>query len=122
MANTGTIETILRDEILGRVAGRLKIPVSELLKPNRCERRTAEARQIAMYLLYNLNGKSLTRAGAVMNRDRTTVRYAVSKVESSRRLSEMASQILVSYKNAASARIFDTTERVDAPNPGQSSV
>jgi len=116
------IETILRDEILGRVARVLCVPVSELLKPNRGQIRIAEARQIAMYLLFHLNGQSLTNAGEVMARDRTTVRYAVDKVSKDKRLKETAVRIMAGYKNAISAKLSSSNERVDAPRPGGPSV
>jgi chromosomal replication initiation ATPase DnaA len=121
MTNPGTIETILRDEILGRVARVLHVPVSELLKPNRGQIRIAEARQIAMYLLFHLNGHSLSRVGDVMARDRTTVRYAVDKVSMDKRLRDTAAHIMVGYKNAVAASNPGSKERVDAPRPGRPS-
>ena len=44
---------------------------------------TAEARQIAMYLIRKLTNLSLPDIGKEFNRDHTTVMYAIKKVESS---------------------------------------
>lgn len=118
MTSTETIDRVMRDEILGRVARVLHVPVSELLKPNRGKIGIAEARQVAMYLLFHLNGQNLSRAGEVMDRDRTTIRYAVDKVTANKRLRDTAARIMVGYRNAVASSNPVSKERVDAPRPG----
>ncbi|WDR06424.1 helix-turn-helix domain-containing protein [Devosia rhodophyticola] len=55
-----------------------------LTHPSRCRRNTAQARQLAMYLIHVSLGRSLTEVGRVFGRDRTTVSYACALIEDGR--------------------------------------
>jgi chromosomal replication initiation ATPase DnaA len=50
----------------------------------RCKRSIAQTRQIAMYLAHVGLGLSLTASGRGLGRDRTTVRYACTRIEDAR--------------------------------------
>ena len=69
---------------LGVVAEAKGVAISELLLPNRGVAEIAFARQLAMYLVHILLGRSLTEVGAVFGRDRTTVAHACALIEDMR--------------------------------------
>ncbi|WDR02729.1 helix-turn-helix domain-containing protein [Devosia algicola] len=74
-ASLAVIKLVSREK---NVAARL------LTHPSRCRRNTAQARQLAMYLVHVSLGRSLTEVGRVFGRDRTTVSYACALIEDGR--------------------------------------
>jgi len=60
------------------------IELSELLSQTRGRKKTAFARQIAMYLAHTTGGLSLSSVGRLFRRDRTTVSHACALVEDAR--------------------------------------
>ncbi|WP_420393171.1 helix-turn-helix domain-containing protein [Acuticoccus sp.] len=66
------------------VAAALNLPVDELGAKTRRAAPVAFARQIAMYCAHVTFGWSLTEAGAVFSRDRTTAAHACRVVEDRR--------------------------------------
>jgi len=60
------------------------VPPQALHAPNRGQADVAIARQAAMYLAHVVFGLSLTRVGALFERDRTTVAHACARVEDRR--------------------------------------
>lgn len=69
------------DLVVALVAKDRKVPLMLLFHASRGRRSTAAARQLAMYLLHVVLGRSLTQVGLVFDRDRTTVSYACAAVE-----------------------------------------
>jgi hypothetical protein len=60
------------------------VELSQLLLPTRGRKRTAFARQVAMYLAHTSGGLSLSGVGRLFKRDRTTVAHACALVEDAR--------------------------------------
>lgn len=84
------IETIQQ-----HVAASFGIPIIEMTS-DRVERNAARPRQIAMYLARYLTTRSLPRIGRSFgNRDRTTVQFAVKRIEAL-----IGSDELLAYKVA----------------------
>jgi chromosomal replication initiation ATPase DnaA len=54
---------------------------AELLSQRRCSRQIAAARQLAMYLVHTLLGRTYLEVGQIFGRDRTTVSHACARVE-----------------------------------------
>jgi chromosomal replication initiation ATPase DnaA len=57
------------------------VPMSQLLHRSRCRAPVAHSRQVAMYLMHTLLGRTMTEVGRYFGRDRTTVAYACGCVE-----------------------------------------
>jgi chromosomal replication initiation ATPase DnaA len=57
------------------------VPPRMLRRATRCSARIASARQAAIYFAHVVFAANLTRAGGIFGRDRTTARYACSKME-----------------------------------------
>lgn len=68
----------------GLVAYALRVSLSEILESRRGPAEAAQARQIAMYIVYVGCGISLARVAAAFNRDRSTVSYACQQIEDRR--------------------------------------
>jgi hypothetical protein len=66
------------------VAGAFDVEMDLMRVPTRGRARVALARQVAMYLAHVGCGLSLTEAGELFERDRTTVAYACHIVEARR--------------------------------------
>lgn len=66
------------------VSAMFAVPCCKLRAARRCDARTAFARQVAMYLAHVVFGLTLTRAGQLFGRDRTTVAHACTVVEDRR--------------------------------------
>lgn len=62
----------------------LGVPVEEILGEGRGSRRTAFARQVAMYLCHVAFERSLARVAQAFGRDRSTVAYACHLIEDRR--------------------------------------
>lgn len=56
----------------------------DFFAPSRRHMKTANARQLAMYLCHVLTGLTMTEVGAFFGRDRTTVSHACALIEDSR--------------------------------------
>ena len=61
-----------------------KIPVELFFHRSRCKSQIADARQLAMYLLHVVVGKSMSEVGRFFGRDRTTVSHACTIIEDRR--------------------------------------
>lgn len=59
-------------------------PVEEIAAPTRRSKKTAFARQVAMYLTHVAFGMSLSRVAMAFGRDRTTVAHACQLIETRR--------------------------------------
>ncbi|MBP0615646.1 helix-turn-helix domain-containing protein [Jiella mangrovi] len=57
------------------------VPVAEIRRPSRAENRACDARHVAMYLANTTFGISLSRIALAFGRDRTSIAYAVRRVE-----------------------------------------
>lgn len=57
------------------------VRVAEIRRPSRAESRACDARHAAMYLANTTFGISLTRIGAAFGRERTSIAYAIRRVE-----------------------------------------
>ena len=66
------------------VAFALRVSLTEILESRRGAAEAAQARQIAMYIVYVGCGISLARVAAAFNRDRSTVSYACQRIEDRR--------------------------------------
>lgn len=68
-------------DLVARMRG---VPPLLLLHPRRCRAAVAEARQLAMYLMHVIHGRSYADVGAFFGRDRTTVSHACARIEDCR--------------------------------------
>ena len=66
------------------VAYGLQVSTEEILESKRGSAKAAQARQIAMYVVYVGFGISLARVAIAFNRDRSTVAYACHQIEDRR--------------------------------------
>lgn len=78
-----TLEPTTHQQILRSVARRHRVPLQRILGPDR-HRDVVYARQEAAWRLRNL-GLSYPKIGQVLNRDHTTIMYAVRQHETRRR-------------------------------------
>ncbi|MEM8551655.1 MAG: helix-turn-helix domain-containing protein [Pseudomonadota bacterium] len=74
----------VRQMIEVTVAAAFRLPVEELAAKTRRTAPVAFARQVSMYCAHVTFGWSLTEAGAIFNRDRTTAAHACRVVEDRR--------------------------------------
>lgn len=74
----------VRDAVVAIVAAEYRLPGARLMARTRGPAPVAKARQIAMYLAHVAGGLSLTDAGLMFGRDRTTVAHACGAVEDAR--------------------------------------
>lgn len=70
--------------VVAIVARRRSIPLGRLLHRSRCEADIAEARQLAMYLVHVILGRTYSQVGQFFGRDRTTVAHACARIEDQR--------------------------------------
>jgi chromosomal replication initiation ATPase DnaA len=70
--------------LLTLIAADRQVPLGLLLHPSRCRAGVAATRQLAMYLMNVVLGRSLTDVGMFFGRDRTTVSYACGLIEDQR--------------------------------------
>ncbi len=78
------IDPALRNVIEQTVARVFDVDIEHMRLPTRGPARAATARQVAMYLAHVVCGLSLTEAGELFERDRTTVAHACHVVEDRR--------------------------------------
>jgi chromosomal replication initiation ATPase DnaA len=71
-------------EITKRVSAVLSVADDDILTDGRGTRRASLARHITMYLMHTLLSASYSAVGEALSRDRTTVMYAVRRVEAMR--------------------------------------
>lgn len=81
MAQHGDREAL---ELVQSVASARGVMVAQIFKAHRGKLPIALARQIAMYLMHIMLGRSLTNVGVFFDRDRTTIAYACAKIEDMR--------------------------------------
>ena len=72
------------DRVLALVAAHAGIPRALLLHSSRCQAPIARSRQMAMYLMHTLLGRTMTEVGRYFGRDRTTVAHACGRIEDAR--------------------------------------
>jgi chromosomal replication initiation ATPase DnaA len=84
------------------VAAAFNLPVEELQAKTRRTAPVAFARQVSMYCAHVTFGWSLTEAGALFNRDRTTAAHACRVVED-RRDDETLDTLVQSIEDSLSA-------------------
>ena len=74
-----------RDDAAARlvalVAADRQVPTILLLHPSRCGAAVAEARQLSMYLMHVVLGRTYAQVGGFFGRDRTTVSHACAHIE-----------------------------------------
>lgn len=70
--------------ILDLVGAARGVTRSEILSRRRCSREVVSARQLAMYLVHVLLGRTYLEVGRLFGRDRTTVSHACARVEDQR--------------------------------------
>jgi chromosomal replication initiation ATPase DnaA len=70
--------------VLDAVASACGVTRAELLSGRRCSQEVAASRQLAMYLVHVLLGRTYEQVGGIFGRDRTTVSYACARVEDRR--------------------------------------
>lgn len=85
------------------------VPPSKLRAARRCEARVALARQVAMYLAHVVFGLTLTRAGQLFGRDRTTVAHACAVVEDRREDAALDRALNIVESALSSARVCGVT-------------
>ena len=88
-AATGRMDRLRRSDpaaarALAIVADAKHVQIVQLLQANRGMAPVAFARQLAMYLVHILMGRTLTDVGALFGRDRTTVAHACALIEDQR--------------------------------------
>ncbi|NMC20254.1 MAG: hypothetical protein GYA33_07505, partial [Thermogutta sp.] len=72
-------------QVLRAASRHFRVPVAELKGPAR-SRTVVRAREIAVYLIATLSGKSLRQIGKILGgRDHTTISYAFHKAQSALR-------------------------------------
>lgn len=72
------------ERVMALVARDRSVPLALLRHHTRCRAPVAEARQIAMYLIHTLLGRTMTAVGGYFGRDRTTVAHACGRIEDRR--------------------------------------
>lgn len=76
---------LARDEaaarILDLVGATRGVTRAEILSRRRCSRQVVMARQLAMYLVHILLGRTYLEVGRLFGRDRTTVSHACARIE-----------------------------------------
>lgn len=70
--------------IVDLVAAAQGVTRAELLTQRRCSPEVTVARQLAMYLVHTLLGRTYREVGVLFGRDRTTVSYACARTEDRR--------------------------------------
>jgi chromosomal replication initiation ATPase DnaA len=87
-ASTKTITQLREAEdiqaLLTLIKGQWGIPPRLIFHSSRCRADIALTRQIAMYLVHVMLGRSLTEVGLIFGRDRTTVGHACAHIEDMR--------------------------------------
>jgi len=84
------------NQVLALVASVYGVPHRELVR--RPSRKTARPRAVAIYLAHTLLSLSLTEIGAKLRRHRTTVFYAVRRIEALRDRDSKIDQQLVWFE------------------------
>jgi hypothetical protein len=70
--------------VAAMVAQQRNVPLGQLLHRSRREAGVAEARQLAMYLVHVVLGRTYSQVGDFFGRDRTTVAHACARIEDQR--------------------------------------
>jgi hypothetical protein len=126
------IETMpnIRDAILAEVAKACGVRPADLLSDQRGKKPHADARAIAMWLLYQINGRNGAAAGRVFGREQTTARTAILKVQADDRLRAIGERLLHFHRqdlmvinaDATPPGLSGPSDHVEAPEPVGSSV
>lgn len=82
-------------DLVRRVARTRRTSLSALLNPTRGRDREADARQLAMYLLHVVLGRSQETVAEYFRRDRTTVAHACQRLEDQRDDTVLEAEIAV---------------------------
>ncbi|MDB5177558.1 MAG: Bacterial dnaA protein helix-turn-helix [Candidatus Saccharibacteria bacterium] len=89
----------VRDGILAVVSREYKISRTDLLSVTRGKKAVAEARMLAMWMFWMINGKNASSAGRVFDRDPTTALHGIQKVQKSPKLRQEAKRLLGIFRN-----------------------
>lgn len=88
LAMRRTLRGLARDReaarIVDLVAAARGVTRTEILSGHRCSNGTVAARQLAMYLVHTLLGRTYLEVGRLFGRDRTTVSHACARIEDRR--------------------------------------
>jgi chromosomal replication initiation ATPase DnaA len=68
-------------DAIALIAREKNVPLHLLVHRSRCRRKTARARQLAMYLSHVVLGQTLGEIALAFGRDRTTVSHACAVIE-----------------------------------------
>ncbi|SFZ85899.1 dnaA protein helix-turn-helix [Devosia enhydra] len=98
----------LAGRLVGIVASERDMSLTVLLQGSRGTAPVAEARQLAMYLVHVILGRSYTEIGRLFGRDRTTVAHACAIIEDRRDEPEFERRIA-----ALEARLEAAVEAAD---------
>mgnify|MGYP001189005261 CR=1 FL=1 len=98
----GLDEERMRRFLEAAVAAAFDLPAEDISRPTRCGVAVAFARQVAMYVAHVDLGLSLTAAGRLFGRDRTTAAHACQVVEDRRDEAEVET-VLAAIETAAQA-------------------
>ena len=79
-----TISLVGEKEVVSVVCDAYKVSLLQIFSSSRGKFKIAEARQVAMYLVHTLFGKSMNEVAVFFNRDRTTISHACVKIEEMR--------------------------------------
>jgi chromosomal replication initiation ATPase DnaA len=88
LATRRAVRGLARDReaarIIALVAASRGVTRDEMLSGRRCSNAVAGARQLAMYLVHTLLGRTYLEVGRLFGRDRTTVSHACARIEDRR--------------------------------------
>jgi len=87
-----------QDLILELVADQFACTLEDLFSRNRSSR-NSNGRHVAMVLMRNLLDCTLTEIGQVFGRDHTTVIHAKKKIDTDKKLIDIALRLALKYKN-----------------------
>ena len=99
--------------VLSLVALRRGVGLEDLLHKSRCQAEIALTRQIGMYLMHVMLGKTYAEVGQVFARDRTTVAYACRLVEDRREAAPFDAAVAeIELAIAAARRLISVREAI----------
>lgn len=102
--------------VLDLVAEARGLSSNLLMHPSRGMAAIASARQLAMYLVHVLLGRTLTEVGRLFGRDRTTVAHACTLIEDRRDEAPLEREIEDIERRFAEWQCSEHSERADGTN------
>jgi chromosomal replication initiation ATPase DnaA len=98
--------------VLDAVGAACGVTRAELLSGRRCSQEVAASRQLAMYLVHVLLGRTYEQVGGIFGRDRTTVSYACARIEDRRDDHSPFEQQVARLEDMLGARLAGEGHRV----------